>query len=68
MRLSKANSNFNSQDLPDLHFGLGDATVASELRVRWPGGTELTCTGVMANQFVVIDQRDAAGACPAAPP
>jgi cytochrome c peroxidase len=68
MRLSKANSNFNSQDLPDLYFGLGDATVASELRVRWPGGTELTCTGVMANQFVVIDQRDAAGACPAAPP
>jgi cytochrome c peroxidase len=65
LRLSEANSNFNSQNLPDLHFGLGDAAVVGQLRVVWPGGAELTCQNVAINQFLVIDQRDGQGACPA---
>jgi hypothetical protein len=65
LRLSEANSNFNSQDPPDLYFGLGEAAVVSKLRVRWPGGAELVCTNVPANRFVVLDQRDGAAACPA---
>jgi hypothetical protein len=68
LRLSEANSNFNSQNLPDLHFGLGDASIVSRIRVVWPGGTELSCTDVPVNQFVVLDQRLAQAACPGDPP
>jgi len=65
LRLSQANSNFNSQNTPDLHFGLGQAAAASEVRVVWPGGTELLCAGVAANQFIVLDERLGDAACPA---
>ncbi len=64
-RLSQANSNFNSQNTPDLHFGLGQAARADSVRVIWPGGTELVCTGIAANRFVVLDQRLGNAACPA---
>ncbi|HUG72038.1 MAG TPA: CRTAC1 family protein, partial [Steroidobacteraceae bacterium] len=66
LRLSEANSNFNSQNVPDLHFGLGEAAIVSQLRVVWPGGSELTCTDVPVNRFVVLDQRSPV--CPGAPP
>lgn len=62
LRLSQANSNFNSQNPPDMHFGLGQATTVA-VRVTWPGGGELVCNGVVANQFLVLDQRDGQGAC-----
>ncbi len=65
MRLSEANSNFNSQNLPDIHFGVGEASLIDELRVVWPNGDELVCEGIAANQFIVIDQRDGGMACPA---
>lgn len=65
MRLSEANSNFNSQNLPDLSFGLGEAGVVSRIRVVWPDGRELSCENVAVNQFLVLDQR--APACPGQP-
>jgi hypothetical protein len=65
LRLSEANSNFNSQNLPDLHFGLGQANVANELRVVWPDASETVCQNVPADRFIVLDQRDGAAACPA---
>jgi enediyne biosynthesis protein E4 len=58
MRISEANSNFNSQNPPDLHVGLGEAQTADYVRVEWPDGTGLLCTDVASNQFVVFDQRD----------
>ena len=64
LRLAEANSNFNSQNLPNLHFGLADAAVVDELKVIWPGGTELSCANVAINQFIVVDQRDGQAACP----
>jgi cytochrome c peroxidase len=64
LRLSQANSNFNSQNTPDLHFGLGQADSAATVRVVWPGGAELVCNDVAANQFLVLDQRLAGAACP----
>lgn len=64
LRLSQANSNFNSQNTPDLHFGLGQAAVADEVRVVWPGGGELVCSNVAADRFVVLDQRLGNAACP----
>jgi hypothetical protein len=56
--VSEANSNFNSQNLPDLHFGLGEADAADVLRLEWTDGSGLICTDVPANQFLVFDQRD----------
>jgi hypothetical protein len=40
-----AQTGYNSQVL-DLHFGLGDATVADSLVVRWPSGQVETAIGV----------------------
>lgn len=65
LRLSNGNSNFNSQNTPDLHFGLGQAAEASTVRVVWPGGGELVCTNVLSNQFLVFDERSGDAACPA---
>lgn len=64
MRLAEANSNFNSQNLPDMYFGLGTAAVVNKLRVVWPGGAELICTNVAVNRFVVLDQRAGGQGCP----
>lgn len=65
LRLAEANSNFNSQNTPDLHFGLGHAAQADTVRVVWPGGAELVCAAVAANRFVVLDERLGDAACPA---
>ncbi len=65
MRLAEANSNFNSQNLPDLGFGLGEAAVVSRIRVVWPGGAEFSCENVAVNQFLVLDQRAPACSPPA---
>ena len=65
LRLSNANSNFNSQNTPDLHFGLGQAAEASAVRVVWPSGSELVCASVAANRFLVLDERLGDAACPA---
>ncbi len=58
MRISEANSNFNSQNLPDIHFGLGEANTAAFVRIQWPNNSGLICSGVKTNQFLVFDQRD----------
>jgi hypothetical protein len=64
LRLSEANSNFNSQNPPDLHFGLGEVTTATvTVEVDWPDGSQLVCEGVAVNQFLVLDQRDDPPAC-----
>ena len=65
LRLAEANSNFNSQNTPDLHFGLGHAVRADTVRVVWPGGAELACAAVAANRFVVLDERLGDAGCPA---
>jgi len=65
LRLSQANSNFNSQNTPDLHFGIGSAVAVENIRVVWPNGTELVCQNVPTNRFLVIDQRLGNAACPA---
>ncbi|MFZ5755746.1 MAG: FG-GAP-like repeat-containing protein [Pseudomonadota bacterium] len=57
LRVASANNNFNSQNLPDLHFGLGAASVVATLDIEWPDGTTTQCTNVPVNRFVVVDQR-----------
>ena len=59
LRISEANSNFNSQNLPDLHFGLGQASVIDSVTIRWPNDpVALVCNSVAVNQFLVFDQRN----------
>ena len=63
VRMVEANSNFLGQNLPNLHFGLGSATVIEELTVLWPlDSTPLVCNDVEVNRFVVLDHR--ARLCP----
>ena len=52
----RAASNFVSQSPAEAHFGLANATAASEVRVVWPNGTTSVQTGVSANQVVGFDQ------------
>lgn len=64
MREVTADSSFNGQNLPSLHFGVGEAT-SVDIRVVWPSGAELSCEAVDVNQFLVFDQRDGSvDACP----
>jgi hypothetical protein len=65
MRLAQANSNFNSQSTPNLHFGLGEAVRADTVRIVWPGGAELICSDVPVNAFIALDERVAEAGCPA---
>lgn len=65
IRLAQANSNFNSQNAPDLHFGLGQADLAEAIRVIWPDGAEVVCSDVTTNRFLVLDERLGNAACPA---
>lgn len=59
VRAVMLNSNFNSQNLPDLHFGLGHANVIQKMRIEWPGDSvPLECVNVPVNRFIVVDQRD----------
>ena len=36
------------------HFGLGEATVADEVHIRWPSGEETTLTDVAADRYYVV--------------
>ena len=42
-----------------VHFGLGDATVADSIIVKWPGsGTQIVYTNVAADQFLTYKESD----------
>lgn len=65
-RVSMANTNFNSQNPPDLHFGMGEASSAT-ISVRWPNETRWQCEGINTNRFMVLDQRALHPACTVEP-
>ncbi len=50
MREVSAGRSFKSQHELPLHFGLGTATTAGQLTIRWPGGATRTVTGFAANR------------------
>ncbi|MCK0153198.1 FG-GAP-like repeat-containing protein [Alcanivorax sp. S6407] len=66
MRMANANTNFNGQNPPDLHFGMGSANSA-DLTVTWPNGVSWQCNGVNTNRFMILDQRSLPASCSAAP-
>lgn len=45
-----------SQVDPRLHFGLGDATKADQVELRWPDGQTTVMTDVKADQFLTVEQ------------
>jgi hypothetical protein len=47
-------SSYLSQNAPEAHFGLGEATHAGSIEVRFPDGTIRTLEDVPANQVVVV--------------
>jgi hypothetical protein len=56
--LYPANS-FKSRSACAVHFGLGDATRAGRLTVRWPSGLVQEFTDLAADQHVVLTEGDA---------
>lgn len=51
-----AGNNYVSQNPPEVHFGLGEAT-SVDLIVRWPDGSEAVRAGVAANQLLTIEHE-----------
>ena len=54
MREVRAGTGYLSQDDLRLHFGLGEATAADYLVVRWPDGVEERIDGVAGNRLLTI--------------
>ena len=65
-RFSMANTNFNGQNPPDLHFGLGSAQQA-DITITWPDGVRWQCEEQDSNRFLIFDQRSLPGTCAIAP-
>ncbi|MBI1176447.1 hypothetical protein GC207_03305 [bacterium] len=59
MRQVSGDGGFVSQNLTS-HFGLGDATSVSTVRVEWPSGRTTVLTDVTADQRLTINEGDAA--------
>jgi len=51
-----AGNNYVSQNAPEVHFGLGEAT-SIDLIVRWPDGSETIRTGVATDQLLTIEHE-----------
>jgi enediyne biosynthesis protein E4 len=56
MRDVRSGTSYISQDDMRQHFGLGAATQADAIEVRWPDQTVTKVEGVKANQVVTIEQ------------
>jgi hypothetical protein len=55
-QLVKTGSSYCSQSELPLTFGLGDATRAAQVRVRWPSGRVDTISGAGANQAITVQE------------
>jgi hypothetical protein len=58
MSLVQSGTSYLSQDDMRRHFGLGTATRADTIEVRWPDGTTTVRSNVPANQVIEIRQPD----------
>ncbi len=50
---------FSAASETTLHFGLGTATTADSVQVRWPGNKMVTLRGVAANQTITVAPTEA---------
>ena len=55
LREIRAGSNFESQDPPEAHFGLGATSTVDTLSVTWPDGMRTVLDDVAADQLLVLD-------------
>ena len=55
-RLIHGGEGYNSQNSSRVHFGIGDATTADELRIYWDSGLVQTVRGLHASQRYVISE------------
>ena len=62
MRDRWSSTGYLSQDGPEVHFGLGDATTIDELTITWPSGQVDVFTDLPANRTLYIDERQTGGA------
>jgi len=53
----QSSSSYLSVHDPRLHFGLGAATRADEVKIRWPDGTTESLAGVQVNQFLTVKKK-----------
>jgi len=60
-----ASGSYLSASDPRVHFGLGNASVASSIEIRWPSGVSQTLTNIKAVQQVQIDEPTASDPKPA---
>jgi hypothetical protein len=54
LHLAGATTGFLMQSDPRLHIGLGDATVADQIEVRWPSGTVQSLRDTPADQILTL--------------
>ena len=54
VREVQAGSSYLSSEDPRVHFGLGKATVATELIIRYPDGTVKRLHNVRADQILTV--------------
>jgi enediyne biosynthesis protein E4 len=54
LREVKSGGSYQSQSDLRLHFGLGEAQSADEIKIRWPSGKQQTLQGVKANQILTV--------------
>jgi hypothetical protein len=65
MREISGQGSYNADNGLIAHFGLGDATNVTTLRIEWPSGIVQVVTNVAANQFLtVVESQGYAGAPP----
>ena len=55
-RQVKGGSSAHSQDHMIVHFGLGDAPMADQVRVRWPSGLETVLLNVELNRYLPLTE------------
>jgi hypothetical protein len=55
VREIRGGNNYVSQNAPEAHFGLGEATTV-DVTVRWPDGTLSELNGIAADQLLTVSQ------------
>jgi hypothetical protein len=56
LREVKSGGSYQSQSDFRLHFGLGSAQSADEIKIRWPSGKQQKLHGVKANQILTVEE------------
>jgi len=54
VRAVHSGAGYLSSSSKRVHFGLGDASIVSEVRIRWLSGTETVLTDVRGDRLVTI--------------